>query len=117
MLWAFFGLSGRIGRQVYWLVVLGLQAVLTVIFLQLIGREEASFFQIVSLLSPFVSIAILWSSIAVSVKRLHDIGMSGLWAVVALVPLINIAFHVWLGIVPPMRGPNRYGDRSDVPPA
>ncbi len=116
MLWALFGFSGRIGRQVYWLALFGPQAVITAMFLQLMGGEEASYAALASALSPFVSVLGVWSSVAIAVKRLHDIGMNGLWAVAIAIPFVNLAFTVWLGIVPPQPGANRYGAAADVPP-
>ncbi len=49
-------------------------------------------------MSSIFSLAILIPSIAVSVRRLHDIDRSGWWVLISLVPIIEwivlIVFHV-----------------------
>ena len=50
-------------------------------------------------------------------KRLHDVGYSGFLALAMFVPLVNIFFTIWVGIVPGTAGPNAYGDVPDSVPA
>ena len=116
LLWVLFGLSGRIGRQVYWLALLAPQALMSALLFQVVGGAEASMFEGASTLLPVLVLPALWSNIAVAVKRLHDIGLIGFWSLVVLIPLVNIAFTLWLGIVPGEAGPNAYGDRANAPP-
>jgi uncharacterized membrane protein YhaH (DUF805 family) len=58
------------------------------------------------------SIAPLWVSIAVSVRRLHDRNKDGSWYLVSLVPVIGSA---WLliecGVHPGTPGANDFGPR------
>lgn len=68
------------------------------------------------LLSGIYSLAVLLPNLAVSVRRLHDMGNSGLWLllfiVLFLVPFVNliaaVCFIVWLA-QPGMSGENRFG--------
>jgi 3-hydroxybutyrate dehydrogenase len=53
----------------------------------------------------------------VAVKRLHDVDYSGYFALALLVPLVNLAFTIWVGILPGKAGPNRFGATPDAPPA
>ena len=62
-------------------------------------------------------IATVYSNLAVTVKRLHDIGYSGFLALAIFVPLVNIFFTIWVGVVPGTPGPNVYGEAPDSVPA
>lgn len=51
-----------------------------------------------------------WSSFSICVKRLHDLGMSGLWFLVLFVPAVGqIMFLLLLGRMRGIRGGNRFG--------
>ncbi len=67
-------------------------------------------------MSGIYSLAVLIPSIAVSVRRLHDIDRTGWWLLIALVPLVGaivlIVFHVLDGTP----GPNRYGPNPKTAP-
>ena len=55
------------------------------------------------------SLAVFLPGVAVGVRRLHDIGRSGWWLLVSLVPLVGfIVLIVWLAR-PGDAGPNRFG--------
>ena len=83
---------------------------------QIIGGEQASYNRFVSAILPAVLLITLYSNIAVAVKRLHDLGYAGFLALALLVPFVNLAFTIWVGILPGTAGPNRYGPAPDVPP-
>lgn len=84
---------------------------------QLIGGEEASYFQIAQSVAPILVLATLIVNLAVAVKRLHDIDYSGYFALALLVPLVNLAFTIWVGILPGSAGSNRFGTIPDAPQA
>jgi uncharacterized membrane protein YhaH (DUF805 family) len=115
--WLLLSLTGRISRGIYWLSYFFLLCVTAVLVGQLVGREEATFFGIAQTVGPFVILGTVYSNIAISVKRLHDIGYSGLLALALFVPLVNFAFTIWVGIMPGAVGPNRYGEAADRVPA
>jgi uncharacterized membrane protein YhaH (DUF805 family) len=60
-------------------------------------------------IQPLFSLAVLLPTIAVSVRRLHDIGMSG-WTVIIAIPVIGpaIMLIVWY-CTKGTAGPNRFG--------
>ena len=60
-------------------------------------------------LSGLFSLAILLPSIAVGVRRLHDIGKSGWWLLLILLPLIGFLVLLYFFVQPSEPGANRYG--------
>lgn len=111
--------SGRANRSEYWFfqlfnVLIG--SVLALIGVagsaQLGGGNTAAFW-----LLDLYSLGVLLPSIAVSVRRLHDIGLSGLWFLIAFIPLGGIVLIV-LHCLHSQAGPNRFGpDPNEVNPA
>jgi len=49
------------------------------------------------------------------VRRLHDLGRSGRWMLLALVPLANLALGATLLLAPGTAGENAHGVRSTTP--
>ena len=117
LLWLFFGLKGRISRSVYWLACLFLIALNSVLIGQLVGGEQASYYRLAQAVGPFVIIATLYSNFVVAAKRLHDMGYTGLFAVAIFIPLVNLAFTLWAGLVPGTAGLNKHVAAPVRPPA
>ena len=61
-------------------------------------------------------VTIYWT-VAISVKRLHDVGYGGFLAAALFIPLVNVAFTISIGILPGSSDPNAYGPGPDMPPA
>ncbi len=60
-------------------------------------------------LTDIFSLAMLIPSIAVAVRRLHDLDKSGWWLLIELIPLVGwIVILVW-ACTEGTRGPNRFG--------
>ncbi|MEW6705590.1 MAG: DUF805 domain-containing protein [Pseudomonadota bacterium] len=102
----FVGLRGRIPRKIFWLygvaVPLGLGAYLhALLAIAGVGGQA---------LEGMLNLALLWSALAVSVKRWHDRDKSGWWALVQFIPVVG-----WLwtlvenGLLRGTVGPNRFG--------
>jgi uncharacterized membrane protein YhaH (DUF805 family) len=82
----YFEFSGRSSRYEFWLFVLFM-----IIFSVVASFLDALIFggagEGVGILSPLVSLVHLVPSVAVSVRRLHDIDRTGWWVLLAFVPL------------------------------
>lgn len=63
---------------------------------------------IVMLLNVIVSLALLVPSIAVSVRRMHDIGKSGKWVLINLIPILGSIWFIVLAIKESESGTNEF---------
>ena len=97
--------SGRARRSEYWLFYLFNCVVATALSV-LTAVTEVGFFSVISTL---FSLAMFIPGLAVTWRRLHDIGKSGGWYFIALVPLVGaILLLVWLA-TDSQSGENAYG--------
>lgn len=114
LLWILFSFNGRIDRSQYWagigvtvLVAVPALLAITARFDDRVGAEDAEAYAY-ALMSPFL----LWTSLATSVKRLHDRDKSGWWALIQFIPFIG---EFWIlaecGGMPGTYGKNKYDDR------
>jgi uncharacterized membrane protein YhaH (DUF805 family) len=116
LLWVLFGLAGRVSRGIYWMCFLVFVCLESALLAQMLGQEQASYHDLVRTILPGALLLTLYCNIAVAVKRLHDLGYSGFLALALLVPVVNLAFTIWVGILPGTAGPNRFGAAPDLPP-
>lgn len=99
--------SGRARRTEYWMFVL-----VNLLVSIALGVGDAVLGTATDdgtgILGSIYALGVLLPSIAVGVRRLHDMNKSGWWMLLAIVPLVNVVllvFFVQQGTV----GPNRYG--------
>jgi len=100
--------DGRSRRKEYWMFVL---------FNLIISIALASFERMLGLgneygtgfLSTIYSIGVLIPSIAVGIRRLHDIGKSGWWLLIVLIPVIGWIWIIVLLATDGHPGSNEYG--------
>lgn len=101
--------SGRANRPQYWWFVL--TAIIISLVLQVLGNASSIF----GLVGAIYSLAVLIPSIAVSVRRLHDINKSGWWLLLIFIPIIGfiilIVWHATRGT----EGENKHGAPSFWP--
>ena len=60
-------------------------------------------------LTILFALAVLIPNIAVSVRRMHDIGKSGWFILIGLIPLIGWIYVIYCYVQPGQAGPNQYG--------
>jgi uncharacterized membrane protein YhaH (DUF805 family) len=98
----FYGLLLKLG--------LSLVAGMLVVFTDLNGIKSDSALIVTLPLCLFV----IWVNISLQVRRLHDIGQSGFWLLLYLVPFLNYIFAIIIYIVclaaEGEKKPNKYGD-------
>jgi uncharacterized membrane protein YhaH (DUF805 family) len=49
------------------------------------------------------------------IRRLHDLDGSGWWALLALIPVVNLLFFLYLLVKAGTPGPNRHGPQRETP--
>lgn len=61
------------------------------------------------LLAIVFALAVLIPSIAVGIRRLHDIDYSGWWVLIGLIPIVGTIWLLVLLVLDGTPGPNKYG--------
>lgn len=94
--------NGRARRKEFWMFVLfNLLASLALSFVgYIIGN---------SFLSTIYALAVFIPGLAVSIRRLHDIGKSGWMVLIALIPIIGAIWLIVLYATEGTYGENQYG--------
>ena len=100
--------SGRARRKEYWMFLLINLVVSVALALidSLIGSVSESG---MGLLSSVYSIGVLIPSLALSVRRLHDIGRTGWWVLISIIPVIGAVVLLVFMLLDSEPGSNRYG--------
>jgi uncharacterized membrane protein YhaH (DUF805 family) len=93
----YFDFDGRVTRQTFWMFTLWYAIIYVVI--SVVSDEVAGLF----------ALAVLLPSLGLGARRLHDIGKSGWWQLIGLIPVIGwIVIIVWLA-TQGSAGANEYG--------
>ena len=113
--------TGRSRRKEFWTYIVMVWVVLFVLMyldsaLGLGGKATSyadatgvGFSMTGGLLSLLFALATLVPNIAVSVRRLHDVGKSGWMILIAIIPIIGWFYLLFLYLQPGTTGPNAYG--------
>lgn len=105
--------SGRAARSEFWWWVLFViivhigTSILDGIIVGPVFGEGA--FHGPELITGLVSLALFLPGLAVTVRRLHDVGRSGWWIFLALIPLIGFLVLLYWYVQPGEPGRNRFG--------
>ncbi|MGE5153981.1 MAG: DUF805 domain-containing protein [Bdellovibrio bacteriovorus] len=123
-----FSPAGRFGRLSYIAWGILLSVVVQVVELAVGGRAlldptlDATGHPLPPDLSPLtigliavVALAALVLGVLFMIRRLHDLDGSGWWALLALIPLVNLLFFLFLLLKAGTPGPNRYGPQRETP--
>lgn len=93
----YFDFEGRVTRQAFWMFTLWY--VIIYVALSIVSEGLAGLF----------SLAILLPSIGLGARRLHDIGMSGWWQLIGIIPVVGWVAIIYLLAKQGVAGPNEYG--------
>lgn len=80
-----FSINGRIGRRDFW-VWIGIWILAMVVLFTLAGSNWLGLQT-----AAFILVCLLWPTAAVTVKRLHDRGKSGIWALLMILVWMLLA--------------------------
>lgn len=101
--------QGRAQRKEYWMFTLFnflAMVLLGVVGALLGGGGEGGLGDV---LQGLYGLGVLVPGIAVTVRRLHDIGKSGWWGLVALIPLIGSLILIYFAVKDSQPETNEYG--------
>ena len=101
--------TGRARRSEYWYFVLFNFIVSILIGLSLGGIAGRLNVPALVYLVHLWSLAVFIPSLAVSVRRLHDIGRSGWWLLLSLIPLVGAIILIIWHCTDSQPGANQYG--------
>ena len=110
-----FDLYGRARRRDFWLFMAGLASAYAYLWSSLhepTTRDDmAAVGGILHNEIAFIALTLVQiATLAMWVRRLHDRNKSGLWLLVACVPVVGQVWMVWeLGFMPGKAGANRFG--------
>ena len=103
--------EGRARRSEYWYYTL--MNIIIVVALEILagvcGMASSVLTIIVGLLLVVYALGTLVPSIAVMVRRLHDVGKSGWWYFIALIPIVGAIWLLVLLCTDSQPGSNEYG--------
>lgn len=103
--------SGRAQRSEYWwyaLFTFVTSLVLSFVDGILFGVTATG--QSIGVLSALFSLAVLLPSIAVGVRRLHDLDRTGWWLLLIFVPILGFLVLLYFFVQRGTEGPNRFGN-------
>jgi uncharacterized membrane protein YhaH (DUF805 family) len=110
------GFNGRARRREYWMFVLFnmIFLVIAVILDNIFGTTIDGLFY--GLFYVLYALAVFIPGLAVCVRRLHDVGKSGWFLLVGLIPIIGSIWLLVLACKDGNPGPNQYGPNPKESP-
>ena len=111
--WTNWSLMGRASLSEYWFAMLAnfILATLIGIIISLIVPIAPT---LVEVIDSIFSLIVVWPSIAISVRRLHDVGKSGWFYLLILLPFIGGLILLWFDSRPSQPYENKYGPVPNV---
>lgn len=102
--------KGRARRYEFWSYYLGVVVISLVmsIFVPLISNPKG--FMIFYVVFVVIWLFLLVPTLAIAVRRMHDLGKGGGWIFINLVPLIGSIWFLILTLKPGETGANRFGE-------
>lgn len=95
--------QGRARRKAYWMFVLF--NIIAIVIAGVIDNVIGTGGSITSL----YNLAVLLPCLALAVRRLHDIGKSGWWLLLGLIPVIGFIVLLVFAVTDSQPGENQYG--------
>ncbi|MFM1887044.1 MAG: hypothetical protein RL026_2201 [Pseudomonadota bacterium] len=97
--------NGRARRSEYWYFTL-----FNFVVSMIAGFIDGILGLDIGIVGGLTGLALLLPGIAVSMRRLHDIGKSGWWLLLALIPIVGWIILIVFACQPGTSGGNAYGD-------
>lgn len=107
----YFDFDGRARRKEFWMFGL----ISAIISYSIMGIAMATGIEALMYLSYIYSLVVFLPSLGVSVRRLHDIGKSGWFILIAFIPIIGAIWLIVLFFKDSDEGTNEYGTNPKNP--
>ena len=109
----FLSLDGRINRARFWLYQILIVDMLYFVICIIGGAVDGE--AGVENASMLATLILIWPTIALNVKRLHDRNRSGIYFLAALIPIVNIWYMIEVLFMPGEGISNQYGPDPLLP--
>ena len=96
--------TGRSRRREFWMFVLA-----NIVVAIVVGILNGILFRSVNVLPFIYSLAILLPGLGLGIRRMHDVGKSGFWLLINLIPLVGTIIYLVFCATPGDAGANAYG--------
>jgi len=100
--------TGRARRQEYWMFIL-----FNLIIVFAISFVEGLVFD-TTIIGSLYSLAVFIPSLAVGTRRLHDMGRTGWWLLIGIIPIIGFLVLVYFMVQASQEGDNEYGQNPKL---
>jgi len=105
--------TGRASREEYWYFTL-VNFIISIIFAVVGGIIGGGIGGIISGIGSLYGLAVLVPGIAVAIRRMHDIGKSGWYLLIGLVPVLGAIALIYFLVQPSDPETNLYGANPEV---
>ena len=102
--------DGRSGRAEFWWWMLAF------FISNIIVSSVGNFIGMGNSLGFLFWLGLIVPTVAVGIRRFHDIGKPAIWAVTMIIPLVNLIIAL-IFLTKPSDGPNEYGEGPQAPTA
>lgn len=102
--------SGRARRKEYWIFSLINYIIIFFLYILQIVMIESTLWLIFPIILFLYAVAVFLPGLAVNIRRLHDIGKSGWWYLIYLIPIIGAIWLTVLMCLDSEPGENQWGE-------
>ena len=102
--------SGRARRKEYWIFSLINYIIIFFLYILQIVMIESTLWLIFPIIFFLYAVAVFLPGLAVNIRRLHDIGKSGWWYLIYLIPIICAIWLTVLMCLDIQPGENQWGE-------
>jgi aminopeptidase C, putative len=102
--------SGRARRKEYWIFSLINNIIIFFLYILQIVTIESTLWLIFPIILFLYAMAVFLPGLAVNIRRLHDIGKSGWWYLIYLIPIIGAIWLTVLMCLDSEPGENQWGE-------
>ena len=102
--------SGRARRKEYWIFSLINNIIIFFLYILQIVTIESTLWLIFPIILFLYAMAVFLPGLAVNIRRLHDIGKSGWWYLIYLIPLLGAIWLTVLMCLDSEPGENQWGE-------